>query len=496
VVADAVGDAFLVVDSNQRIVVFNEAAGRVFGYPGDEVLGGPLGLLLPDRFQGRHPDQVSQFGSRGVGHRVSASGRSRVAGRRKNGSEFPAEVTLTVLEVGAEVMASAVVRDVTSRVAVERALTESEERFRVAFELSPMAVALIDMDGKCISANLALAEQTGYPADALVGMAMAELVEPDDLSLLVDALNRIVSGEASTARVELRQVRADGTSRVVDLSMSVVTNQEGEPRHLIGQSLDISDRVETQARLEEMLRSKDELITSVSHELRTPLTALVGFSHLLHDQTSTLTTTERQDIIESLVRQSADLANIIEDLVVAARAETDVLEVVHVSVDLSAQASQVLEAWGRYEVDHIAMVGPPVFGVGDPARVRQILRNLVSNALHYGGETVVIRMDGDETTARIGVADNGGPIPPAERERIFLPYQRAHETVGVTPSIGFGLAVSRQLAHLMEGDLAYRRDNDENVFELTLPRATDGKPTPAGETPIRDTRIEGSPYCP
>jgi two-component system sensor histidine kinase KdpD len=165
-------------------------------------------------------------------------------------------------------------------------------------------------------------------------------------------------------------------------------------------------------------------------------------------------------------------------------------------VDLSAQASQVLEAWGRYEVDHIAMVGPPVFGVGDPARVRQILRNLVSNALHYGGETVVIRMDGDETTARIGVADNGGPIPPAERERIFLPYQRAHETVGVTPSIGFGLAVSRQLAHLMEGDLAYRRDNDENVFELTLPRATDGKPTPAGETPIRDTRIEGSPYCP
>jgi len=262
---------------------------------------------------------------------------------------------------------------------------------------------------------------------------------------------------------------------------------------LIGQSLDISDRVETQTRLEEMLRSKDELIASVSHELRTPLTALVGFSHLLNDQTSTLTTTERQDMIESIVRQSADLTNIIEDLVVAARAETDVLEVVHVPVDLGAQATQVLEAWGPSEVDRIAMVGPPVFGVGDPVRVRQILRNLVSNALHYGGPTVVIRIDGDVTMARIGVADNGDPIPPAERERIFLPYQRAHETVGVTPSIGFGLAVSRQLARLMEGDLTYRRDDDENVFELTLPRATDSKPTPTGGTTVRDNRRAGDP---
>jgi two-component system sensor histidine kinase KdpD len=95
--------------------------------------------------------------------------------------------------------------------------------------------------------------------------------------------------------------------------------------------------------------------------------------------------------------------------------------------------------------------------------------------------------------ARIGVADNGDPIPPAERERIFLPYQRAHETVGVTPSIGFGLAVSRQLARLMEGDLTYRRDDDENVFELTLPRATDSKPTPTGGTTVRDNRRAGDP---
>jgi two-component system aerobic respiration control sensor histidine kinase ArcB len=77
-------------------------------------------------------------------------------------------------------------------------------------------------------------------------------------------------------------------------------------------------------------------------------------------------------------------------------------------------------------------------------------------------------------TARIGVGDSGAPIPPEEQERIFLPYRRAHETVGVTPSMGFGLAVSRRLAQLMGGDVTYRRENDENLFELTLP-AVDGE---------------------
>lgn len=467
---NAVGDAFLVVDSEQRVVVFNEAAERMFGHHAGEILGEPLENLLPDQFRSRHAEQASGFRFHGVGHRLPASGRSRVSGLRADGDVFPAEITLSVLNVGGEVMASAVVRDVTARVETEQALSESEERFRVAFELSPVAMAILDLEGRCVSANIALAEQTGYALDRLVGMAMVELAEPDDLSSLVESVNRILSGESPTARAEVRQRRADGTTGVIDMNLAIVVDQEGEPQYVIGQSLDITDRVKGQAELEAMLRSKDELIASVSHELRTPLTTLVGFARLLHDDSTPLSEGERAEMMEAIVHQSADLTNIVDDLLVAAKAKADALEVVRVSVDLRAQVAQVLETWTREEVDHVQILGSRTSGVGDPARVRQILRNLVSNALRYGGQEIVIWIEENETWARVGVGDNGDPISDEDRERIFEPYQRAHQTVGVTPSLGFGLAVSRQLAHLMGGALTYHREKDHNVFWLTLNR--------------------------
>lgn len=474
---DAIGDPFLVVDTTQRIVAFNRAAERVFGFDRAEVLGAQLATLLPDRFHGSHRSQVNGFRNRGVGHRVSASGRSRVVGRRKDGTEFPAEVTLSALEMGGELMASAVVRDVSSRVATEKALSESEERFRVVFEYSPVAMALVSLDGKCLSANLAFVELTGFSATELQRMPMADLVEPEDLSSLVESLNRVLSGEGSTSRLEVRQRGADGSLRMVDLSLALVVNDEGEPLYMIGQSLDVTERVQSQARLEEMLASKDDLIAAVSHELRTPLTALMGFAQLLHDESSSLLEQERAEMIEAIVTESVGMTNIVEDLVVAARAENDALSVAQVAVDLGAQAAQVLTAWHGRDVRQVEVVGHSVCGLGDPARVRQILRNVISNALRYGGERIVIRIGGDTRIARIGVGDNGAALPPDDEERIFLPYQRAHETVGVTPSMGFGLNISRRLARLMEGDLTYRRDGDENLFELTLP-AVGGEQAP------------------
>ena len=112
-------------------------------------------------------------------------------------------------------------------------------------------------------------------------------------------------------------------------------------------------------------------------------------------------------------------------------------------------------------------------GLGDPARVRQILRNLVSNALHYGGENVAVQIDHVSATVRVAVGDSGEMISAVDLERIFQPYQRVREAVGVTQSMGLGLAVSRQLAQLMGGDLVYHRRDDMNVFELTLPVAPD-----------------------
>ncbi|MCL1693783.1 MAG: GAF domain-containing sensor histidine kinase, partial [Actinomycetia bacterium] len=224
-------------------------------------------------------------------------------------------------------------------------------------------------------------------------------------------------------------------------------------------------------RLEQVIRSKDDFLASVSHELRTPLTAVLGFGQILQDEAGTLSEEERSELLETIVRQAADLTNIVNDLLVAARSDTGTLHITLVPVTLRAQASQALEAFEQEQVSHIVLTGDFLRAVGDPHRVRQIIRNLISNALRYGGPDIRIEVLSSATAARVLVCDSGPPIPMRDRERIFEQYERAHGDHGVAESLGLGLSISRQLANRMGGDLAYRHEGGESIFELSLPKA-------------------------
>jgi len=221
--------------------------------------------------------------------------------------------------------------------------------------------------------------------------------------------------------------------------------------------------------LEQMNRAKDTFLASVSHELRTPLTAVVGFGQILQDSADTMSEEERAGLLKMVVAQGTDLTNITNDLLVAAKADIGTLEVTLVPVNLRAQTAQVLEAFERDQVSHIGLVGHSVRANGDPDRVRQIVRNLISNALRYGGDSIRVEVLSGDFTAQVLVCDNGLAIPEEDRERIFQAYQRAHNAPGVTGSLGLGLAISRQLARLMGGDLTYRYQQSESIFEFALP---------------------------
>lgn len=232
------------------------------------------------------------------------------------------------------------------------------------------------------------------------------------------------------------------------------------------------EREADQQRLQQLDRAKDAFLASVSHELRTPLTAVVGFSQLLQDEADTMSEAERAELLEMVVAQGADLANMISDLLVAAKGDLGALEVASVPVNLRAQTAQVLESFDRDQVAHIELAGPSASAVGDPDRVRQVVRNLITNALRYGGRTIRVEVLSGGTDAKVLVCDNGNAIPEQDRERIFQPYQRAHASPTPVDSIGLGLAISRQLARLMGGDLTYRHENGESIFEFALPRST------------------------
>jgi len=223
--------------------------------------------------------------------------------------------------------------------------------------------------------------------------------------------------------------------------------------------------------LEETIRAKDSFLASISHRLRTPLTAVLGFAELLQEQTERLPAKQRAAMVTAIAANAADMANTIEDLLVVARIDLSQLSVARVPVALAAEVERVLDAIpdGRARAEVRNGLPPSQHAIGDPARVRQIVRHLLANATQYGGPRIEIRLDGGVGVARLQVADDGPGPSTIEPERMFDPYEALHAAAGQPDSLGIGLDIARRLARLMGGDVTYRLDTGWSVFELTLP---------------------------
>jgi PAS domain S-box-containing protein len=230
------------------------------------------------------------------------------------------------------------------------------------------------------------------------------------------------------------------------------------------------ERQRAHQKLQDLVHYKDEFVASVSHELRTPLTAVVGLSEELSRSGGEFSADELAEFHELIAQQSREVAYIVEDLLVAARVEIDTVSIDVQPVDLDAEVSSTIKGWPS-EFGGIEHRPGAVKVEADPTRFRQITRNLLTNAKRYGGKEVVVVTQVNGDMGILQVRDNGSGVDPDDLERIFEPYERASDVEIVRPgSVGLGLYVSRQLARLMGGDLSCRRENDETVFELVLPK--------------------------
>lgn len=365
----------------------------------------------------------------------------------------------------------------TLRYALERhetavRMAESEQLFRLAFEDAPIGMVLTSLDRRLVQVNTAFATMLGYTPDQLVGRSFTEITIPDDERASATALEQLLRGDIPAAYLNKSYVHNNGSAVPVEVRAFPARGPDGQPRYIVTHAVDVSELQKANRRLEKLVESQTDLIASVSHELRTPLTSLVGFAEVLRDADIDMSTTERTEILKVIADQGSDLANLIDDLLVAARTEIGELTVSSVRVDLRAQAAQVIESMTRTTPNPIVLEGQAK-ALGDPQRVRQIIRNLISNADRYGGPNITITAESRDDRSRISIADNGDPIPAEVTERIFEPYVRAHERHGLTQSVGLGLTISRQLVELMGGRLTCRREHDRNVFELELPAALD-----------------------
>jgi signal transduction histidine kinase len=217
----------------------------------------------------------------------------------------------------------------------------------------------------------------------------------------------------------------------------------------------------------ELVRDRSNFLAAVSHELRTPLTAVVGYANLLAESTADLDEDVRSDMVRDMTDQAWDLAGIIEDLLTVASAELGELHVANVGVSLGANVAQVLESMGTRGTAIYVEQRTPVTGSGDPARFRQVVRNLLSNALKHGSGPIRVIISDDGGGASLQVRDQGGGI---SRELEELINQQAAQGRNSTPgTMGLGLWICQELTRLMGGSLSYRRVDGETSFKVTIP---------------------------
>ncbi len=374
-------------------------------------------------------------------------------------------------ESGTVVSYEGALEDVTHRTEAESAVKRAEAKFEILFDAAPIGMVLADMTGTFLRVNKAFSELLGRPVEELTGANWRDLTAPEDEERSAEPVHRMNVGD--TLDYERRFFPASGETRWGHIRMSMFEEEPDSVPRLVVQIADITAQKELQHNLEQAVRSKDEFIAAVSHELRTPLTAVVGLTRELADSRS-FSDEERHELLELVADQSADVASIVEDLLVAARADMGVLTISKEKVDIHLQLEISIE-----DCSHLAGSKPvsvdgartPAMALADASRVRQIVRNLLTNAFRYGGDRIEAKVLADGGTVALRVSDNGGGLPSEEWERIFEPYHRAERSDTVVGSIGLGLAVSRRLAAAMDGELSYRYEAGHSIFELTLPAA-------------------------
>jgi signal transduction histidine kinase len=323
---------------------------------------------------------------------------------------------------------------------------------------------------KIIDANPAARELQGHLEQSEGQLTLLDRYTDPSVDTFVETLAAIWEGKTSLDQF-VETIAPDGSARFLDLRWHVPLI-DGEPDYsrVMVTIADISELREAQRRLEDLIESKDRFLASVAHELRTPLTAVVGFAQELKDELHLYGESEKEEFRELIAFHSAELSHVIEDLLVWARGDVGEVRVYPERIDLADAVRRSVRATPGLELEITEPEGK-VEALADPARLRQIVRNLTTNAMRYGGSKVSVQVRRVDGEACLEVMDNGPRMDSADMNRIFEPYTRSDAVTAAPGSIGLGLTVSRSLARLQDGDVVCVREGDNNVFRVTLPLA-------------------------
>jgi PAS domain S-box-containing protein len=508
-VLDAAPDAMVVTDRLGQIVLVNAEAERLFGYPAEELIGAVVEKLIPERFRTAHPHHRNRYFVDPKTRPMGAEGGLELFGLRKDGTEFPAEISLSPLETDDGVLAITAIRDVTVRKKIE-------SQFRGLLEAAPDAMVITDRRGRIVLVNAMTEKLFGYSREELLGQRVEALIpkrfrgsHPGHRTAYFEGPRARPMGAGG---LELWGLRRDGTEFPAEISLSPLESSEGV--FAITAIRDVAERrkaEEERARLhtqletalselgvayekaKELERLKTQFFANVSHELRTPLALILGPAEgLLASSPSP----EARRALDVIVRNARTLAKHVNDLLELSRLEAGKTSVERQPVDV-AQLARVVESHFEslasangvsLEVD----TPPALVHDVDPEKIERILFNLLSNAFKFtprAGRVRVSLRPGEaegappEAGFRLEGADSGPGVPPAERERVFARFARGEgEAARRAGGTGLGLSIVKDFAELHGGRVELS-DAPEGgaLFTVRLPARAAPEAAPGAE---------------
>ena len=496
-IVEAAMDAIITIDEQQRIVGANAAAARMFGAEVGSLEGRGIEELIPERFRADHARHVQQFGNSGASSRTMGA-QSVIHGRRLDGHEFPAEASISHLQLGQEHLYTVILRDISERHRAEaaiRALNQQleeqvaqrtarlqetaaaleTERYRLElasrelqaiFDTATIGIVLLK-DRRVVRCNGRLEEIFGAEPGGLNGQP-TRLWYPDEegyerlgWELYTDvAAGRLhqreqeflrKDGQRFWARISARRFEGEGQVANVIAMVEDVT-----PEHDAAEALR-----EAKERADQASQAKSSFLANMSHEIRTPMNAIIGMTHLA---LKTSLDARQRDYLDKIQMSSHHLLGIINDILDFSKIEADKMSLELIDFRLSSVldhfATMVAGKAAAKGLELIFDVGRdvPEHLVGDPLRLGQILINYGNNAVKFTREgEIVVRVrktaeEGDAVCLRFEVQDTGIGIAPQDQARLFQSFHQADSSTSRQyGGTGLGLAIVRRLSEMMGG---------------------------------------------
>jgi PAS domain S-box-containing protein len=470
-------DPLISIDESSRIVDWNQAAEKVFGWSREEALGQLLTeLILPPFHRANHLAGIERFLKDGTAKIFNRRVETRAV--RRGGEEFDAELSVWPVRTAEGYTFSSFVRDISRRKAAARALAESEAKYRKVVENVNEGI-LVTAGGRILYANPKALALTGLDEATAMASPFIEFIHPDDRARVLSNHMKRLKGEPVENYYQFRVIHRGGEAHWLEIS-AVLFEWQGAPATL-NFLTDVTQRRQAEqemlgalARERELSELKSRFVAVASHEFRTPLAAILSSIELLDDYGPRLPEDERKEIVGLIKGAVTRMNGMIEQVLLTSKLESGrfVFEPAPRSLPalLVEVASELDQA--NPQAARIAMrcEGLEEKRLLDAQLLRHILVNLLGNALKYSPPDSEVHctagVEGERV--RISVRDSGIGIPPEDLPRLFQTFHRG-TNVGNIKGTGIGLHIVKECVELHRGSIAVEsRPGEGTTFHVDL----------------------------